>query len=52
MTREEVDPNQGNSISNGFNANYIKVCCATLFSYSDMLKWLSYRNDGKHPSCH
>lgn len=51
MEIDGVDPNQGNLISDGFNANYLKVYYATLFPYSDMFKWLSYANDGKHPSC-
>ncbi|XP_057520539.1 uncharacterized protein LOC130800851 [Amaranthus tricolor] len=65
MTQEEVEnerddmlidgselqnPNP-NSTSDGFNVNYLKAYYANLFPYSDMFKWLSYGNDGKHPGC-
>ncbi|XP_021754340.1 DNA primase small subunit-like [Chenopodium quinoa] len=65
MTREEVEngrdnmlidgpeyqnPNP-NSISECFNANYLKVYYSKLFPYFDMFKWMAYGNDGKHPGC-
>ncbi|CAO2819201.1 unnamed protein product [Amaranthus hypochondriacus] len=65
MTQEEVEngrddmlidgpelqnPNP-NSTTDGFNVNYLKAYYAKLFPYSDMFKWLSYGNDGKHPGC-
>ncbi|KAL2902703.1 DNA primase small subunit [Bienertia sinuspersici] len=40
-----------NATSEGFNANYLKVYYSKLFPYSDMFKWMSYGNDGKHPGC-
>ncbi|XP_074309408.1 uncharacterized protein LOC141643916 isoform X2 [Silene latifolia] len=48
---QNPNPNQGNAIADEFNANYLKVNYAKLFPYSDMFKWMSYGNDGKHPSC-
>ncbi|KAK9750151.1 hypothetical protein RND81_02G176900 [Saponaria officinalis] len=48
---QNPNPKQGNSIADEFNANYLKAYYAKLFPYSDMFKWMSYGNDGKHPSC-
>ncbi|KAH9606019.1 hypothetical protein KSS87_021036 [Heliosperma pusillum] len=48
---QNPNPNQGNAIADEFNANYLKAYYAKLFPYSDMFKWMSYGNDGKHPSC-
>ncbi|XP_071705019.1 uncharacterized protein [Rutidosis leptorrhynchoides] len=35
----------------GFNSNYLKVYYGKLFPHVDMVKWMSYGNDGKHPAC-
>ncbi|KAI4369807.1 hypothetical protein MLD38_018211 [Melastoma candidum] len=37
--------------SEGFDANHLRVYYGKLFPHSDMFKWLSYGNDGKHPGC-
>uniref|UniRef100_A0A6V7QRW5 DNA primase n=1 Tax=Ananas comosus var. bracteatus TaxID=296719 RepID=A0A6V7QRW5_ANACO len=39
------------AIPEGFNADYLKIYYRKLFPYADMFKWMSYRNDGKHPAC-
>ncbi|KAK9677795.1 hypothetical protein RND81_11G167800 [Saponaria officinalis] len=48
---QNPNPSHGNSIADEFNPNYLKAYYAKLFPYSDMFKWMSYGNDGKHPSC-
>lgn len=40
-----------NAVPDGFNANYLKVYYGKLFPHSDLFKWMSYGNDGKHPAC-
>lgn len=47
----EPDQRQGNAVSDVFNANYLKFYYGKLFPHADIFKWLSYGNDGKHPSC-
>ncbi|KAK4741239.1 hypothetical protein SAY87_024827 [Trapa incisa] len=42
---------QLDAIHDEFNANYLRVYYGKLFPYSDMFKWMSYGNDGKHPAC-
>ncbi|KAE9596524.1 putative DNA primase, small subunit [Lupinus albus] len=34
-----------------FNSNYLKLYYGKLFPHSDLFKWMSYGNDGKHPGC-
>lgn len=65
MTREEVENGRDDMLIDGpeaqnpnpnvipedFNASYLKLYYAKLFPYSDMFKWMSYGNDGKHPGC-
>ncbi|XAR69722.1 hypothetical protein NMG60_11001424 [Bertholletia excelsa] len=40
-----------NAVPEGFDANYLKVYYGKLFPCSDIFKWMSYGNDGKHPGC-
>ncbi|XP_031394942.1 DNA primase small subunit isoform X2 [Punica granatum] len=42
---------QGNSVPDKFNSNYLKFYYGKLFPFSDIFKWMSYGNDGKHPGC-
>ncbi|GAB4857547.1 hypothetical protein Ancab_015455 [Ancistrocladus abbreviatus] len=48
---EARDLKTANATLEGFNANYLKVYYGKLFPYSDIFKWTSYGNDGKHPAC-
>ncbi|KAL9241878.1 hypothetical protein vseg_015938 [Gypsophila vaccaria] len=43
--------NCGYLMADVFNPNYLKAYYAKLFPYTEMFKWMSYGNDGKHPSC-
>ncbi|GAB2296312.1 hypothetical protein Dimus_030437 [Dionaea muscipula] len=45
------DLNLANAVLDGFNPNYLKIYYGQLFPYNDIFKWMSYGNDGKHPSC-
>ncbi|KAJ9706159.1 hypothetical protein PVL29_001627 [Vitis rotundifolia] len=40
-----------NAVPDGFDANHLKVYYGKLFPHSDLFKWMSYGNDGKHPAC-
>ncbi|XP_058095980.1 uncharacterized protein LOC131241248 isoform X2 [Magnolia sinica] len=42
---------QGNTIPDGFNAEYLKVYYGKLFPHAEIFKWMMYGNDGKHPAC-
>ncbi|MQL91817.1 hypothetical protein Taro_024436 [Colocasia esculenta] len=42
---------QVRTISKVFDPDYLKVFYGKLFPHSDIFKWLSYGNDGKHPAC-
>ncbi|XP_077221417.1 DNA primase POLA3 isoform X2 [Tasmannia lanceolata] len=65
MTKEEIEngrddmlideyvPEQrhGNTIPDGFNADYLNIYYGKLFPHAEIFKWMSYGNDGKHPAC-
>ncbi|TKY57229.1 DNA primase small subunit [Spatholobus suberectus] len=34
-----------------FNPNHLKLYYGKLFPFADLVKWVSYGNDGKHPGC-
>ncbi|KAK6935505.1 DNA primase, small subunit [Dillenia turbinata] len=66
MTREEVENETDDMLIDGtveqqrqddkavpheVNANYLKAYYGKLFPVTDIHKWLSYGNDGKHPAC-
>nr|AFK38123.1 unknown [Lotus japonicus] len=34
-----------------FNPNYLKLYYGKLFPFTDIFRWMSYGNDGKHPGC-
>ncbi|KAM7256594.1 hypothetical protein ACFE04_012335 [Oxalis oulophora] len=45
--------NQANNkaVFDGLNLNYFKAYYGKLFPHTDIFKWMSYGNDGKHPAC-
>ncbi|XP_020582402.1 DNA primase small subunit isoform X2 [Phalaenopsis equestris] len=42
---------QPNQASHEFSYDFLKVYYGKLFPYSDIFRWMSYGNDGKHPAC-
>ncbi|KAL2665849.1 hypothetical protein AAZV13_02G246300 [Glycine max] len=34
-----------------FNLNHLKLYYGKLFPFADLVRWVSYGNDGKHPGC-
>ncbi|KAL6549869.1 hypothetical protein OROMI_020357 [Orobanche minor] len=51
IDRVETDQKIDNEIPDEFNTNYLKIYYGKFFPYTDMHKWMSYGNDGKHPGC-
>ncbi|GAB2235461.1 hypothetical protein Droror1_Dr00025886 [Drosera rotundifolia] len=45
------DQKVGGGGLDGFDPNFLKIYYGKLFPHGDMYKWMSYGNDGKHPSC-
>ncbi|PKA46070.1 DNA primase small subunit [Apostasia shenzhenica] len=44
------EPLPPNELIQEFNSDYLKVYYGKLFPYSDIFRWMSYGNDGKHPA--
>lgn len=40
-----------NQVAHEFSFDYLKAYYGKLFPYSDIFRWMSYGNDGKHPAC-
>ncbi|KAH7373500.1 hypothetical protein KP509_17G059700 [Ceratopteris richardii] len=51
MQVDELPAPEQNKPADVFSPEYLRLYYSRLFPYSDMCKWLSYGNDGKHPGC-